>query len=422
MSDAVKRYTQITKAVYERPWALQPAMLAVIEEIVRLRAAGSAFTSDEIDQRVAAAANGPRRGGLRAQGVAVIPMYGVISKRMDLMSAMSGGTSVDQLTSQFRDALADPEVGAILFDVDSPGGSVEGITELANEIRAARGQKPMAAVANPTMASAAYWLSSQVDEVIASPSAIVGSIGVIGMHVDVSAQDEMLGEKVTLITAGEGKANGNEHEPLTDEARAELQAMADDYYGLFVGDVAAARGVKATQVTGNWKASAFTAKKAQAAGLVDRVETLDEAVGRMVGKINAPFGVGALSAADAPRAIGVLMATLPIHEQAALWTSERDRIAAHYAERERLRAKEGRPLSAQIEERLEALKQPLPDDPSPLVGIGTGGTVDTDLDTDQPEEADPPVSADWRGHARFDVLEAAARGSYALAPREVSPS
>lgn len=407
MSDAVKRYTQITKAVYERPWAIQPSMLAVIEEVVRLRVAGSAFTSDEIDQRVAAAANGPRRGGLRAQGVAVIPMYGVISKRMDLMSAMSGGTSVDQLTSQFRDALADPEVGAILFDVDSPGGSVEGITELANEIRAARGQKPMAAVANPTMASAAYWLSSQVDEVIASPSAIVGSIGVIGMHVDVSAQDEMLGEKVTLITAGEGKANGNEHEPLSDEARAELQAMADDYYGLFVGDVAAARAVKATQVTGSWKASAFTAKKAQVAGLVDRVETLDEAVGRMVGKINvgSAFGAGLT--------VGELLARMPIHEQLALLNSEVERVSAHYAKRAELRAKEGRTLPDQTHEQLAALAS---------LGTIQGDPVDTDLDTDQPEEADPPVSADWRGHARLDVLEAAARGSYALAPREVSPS
>jgi signal peptide peptidase SppA len=309
-----------------------------------------------------------------------MPIYGVISKRMDLMSAMSGGTSVDQLTSQFRDALADPEVGAIVFDVDSPGGSVDGITELANEIRAARGQKPMAAVANPTMASAAYWLASQADEVIASPSAIVGSIGVIGMHVDVSAQDAMLGEKVTLITAGDGKANGNEHEPLTDEARGELQAMADDYYGLFVNDVAAARGVKATQVTSSWKAQAFTAKKAQAAGLVDRVETLDAAVGRMVGKLNAPLGFGAVAPEQTPAAIAALMAALPIHEQAALWSSERDRIAAHYAERERLRAKEGRPLSAQAREQLDA-----------LTPLDVSGPVDPDLDTDEPEEADEPI-------------------------------
>jgi len=409
MSDPARKYTQVTKAVYERPWAIQPSMLAVIEEIVRLRAAGSPFGSDEIDQRVAAAANGPRRGGLRAQGVAVIPMYGVISKRMDLMTAMSGGTSVDQLTSQFRDALADPDVGAILFDVDSPGGSVDGITELANEIRSARGQKPMAAVANPTMASAAYWIASQVDEVIASPSALVGSIGIIGMHVDVSKQDEMLGEKVTLITAGAGKAEGNEHEPLSDEGRAKLQALADDYYALFTGDVAAARGVKASQVVGDWKADVFTARKAQAAGLVDRVETLDEAVGRMVGKINGGLGFGA----NAPEAIAGLLASLPIHEQLALLKGEGERVAAHYAKRAELRAKEGRTLPDQTTEQLAALES---------LGTIQGDPVEPDLDTDQPEEADPPAGADWRGNARLDVFEAATRGGYVLAPREVSPS
>jgi signal peptide peptidase SppA len=396
MSDPARKYTQVTKAVYERPWAIQPSMLAVIEEVVRLRAAGSPFGSDEIDQRVVAAANGPRRGGLRAQGVAVIPMYGVISKRMDLMTAMSGGTSVDQLTSQFRDALADPEVGAILFDVDSPGGSVDGITELANEIRSARGQKPMAAVANPTMASAAYWIASQADEVIASPSALVGSIGIIGMHVDVSKQDEMLGEKVTLITAGAGKAEGNEHEPLSDEGRAKLQTLADDYYALFTGDVAAARGVKASQVVTDWKADVFTAKKAQAAGLVDRVETLDEAVGRMVGKINVgtAFGAGLTVAG--------LLASLPIHEQLALLKSEGERVAAHYAKRAELRAKEGRDLPASTGEQLAALAS---------LGTIQGDPVDTDLDTDQPEEADEPTPDPTR--------LAAARARAALATSHV---
>lgn len=404
MSDPARKYTQVTKAVYERPWAIQPSMLAVIEEIVRLRAAGSPFSDDEVDQRVAAAANGPRRGGLRAQGVAVIPMYGVISKRMDLMTAMSGGTSVDQLTSQFRDALADPEVGAILFDVDSPGGSVDGITELANEIRSARGQKPMAAVANPTMASAAYWIGSQVDEVIASPSALVGSIGIIGMHVDVSKQDEMLGEKVTLITAGAGKDTGNEHEPLTDAGRAKLQALADDYYALFTSDVAAARGVKASQVVSDWKADVFTAKKAQAAGLVDRVETLDEAVGRMVSGVN----VGAAFAAGLT--VAGLLAAMPIHEQLALLKGEGERVAAHYAKRAELRAKEGRTLPETTEEQLAALAS---------LGTIQGEPVEPDLDTDQPEEADPPVAVTPIAHESFEILEAATRGGYALPPREV---
>lgn len=286
MSGSQRRYPQITKAVYERPWAIMPERLAVIEEIVRLRVAGTPLTDDEIQSRLAAASSGPRNGAGQGQGVAVIPVYGVISHRMDLMSQISGGTSVQGLQRAFRGALADPEVGGIVFDIDSPGGSVEGIFEFAEEVFAARGQKPMASVANSTMASAAYLLGAQADEVIASPSSIVGSIGIIGMHVDVSAQDEMLGEKVTLITAGDGKADTNEHIPLSDDARAKLQSMADDYYGLFVKAVVAGRGVKASVVTDDWQASVFTARKAKTAGLADRVDTLDATVRRMVAKVN----------------------------------------------------------------------------------------------------------------------------------------
>ena len=342
--------------------------------------------------------------------MAVIPIYGVICKRLDLMSAMSGGTSVESITRDFRSALADPEVGAIVFDVDSPGGSVEGITELANEIRAARGQKPMAAVANSFMASAAYWIASAADEVIASPSSMVGSVGVIAMHVDISKQDEMFGEAYTFITAGEGKADGNEHEPLSDAARTDLQAGVDDYYALFTGDVAAARGVKPSVISGDWKAAVFTAKKAQAAGLVDRVATLDATVRQMV--VQANQAPGSFATVEPPQVIAGLLATLPIHEQLAVLNSEGERVAAHYAEKARLRAKVGREIPESTEEQLAAL--------APLRTIQSD-LVDPDLDTDESEEADPPAGADWRGNARLDVLEQATRGGYALAPKEVPP-
>lgn len=329
MPDPARRYTQVTKAIYERPWAITPRMLAVLEEIVRLRAAGTPLTADEIETRVGAAQNGPRRGGLRAQGVAVIPIYGVIAPKTNLMSEMSGATTVEGLLRNFRAALADPDVGAIVFDVDSPGGSVESVTEAANEIRAARGVKPMVAVSNTTMASAAYWLASAADEVVASPSSVTGSIGIIGVHVDVSAQDEMLGEKYTLITAGEGKADGNEHEPLSDEARADMQAMADDFYALFTADIAKARGVTKAKIVNDWQAQVFTARKAVEAGIADRVDTLDATVRRMVVAANRSTGAAAhaLAAAGltAQEQIGVLMSTIDPTEQRAV----AERYCAH---------------------------------------------------------------------------------------------
>lgn len=323
MPEPARRYSHITKAVYGRPWAIIPSTLAVIDEILQLRAAGSPLTDEEIETRIAAAQNGPRSGAARAQGVAVIPVYGVISPRMDLMTAMSGGTSVEGLTRAFREAQADPDVGAIVLDVDSPGGMVDGIPELAAEIRAARGGKPIAAVADHMMASAAYWLGSAADEVIASPSAAVGSIGVIGHHVDYSKADEMAGETWTVISAGEGKEANSGHVPLTDDARAELQAMADDFYAAFSGDVAAARRVPVETVTDDWKAGVFTAKRAKSKGLVDRIDTLDATVRRMVVQANqtGQAAAHALAAAGltAQEQISVLLSTLaPIDQRAVL--------------------------------------------------------------------------------------------------------
>jgi signal peptide peptidase SppA len=331
------------------------------------------------------------------------------------MSEMSGASTVESLMRDFRGAMADTDVGAIVLDIDSPGGAVDAITEAAGEIRAARGRKPIYAVANTTMASAAYWLGSAADSVIAAPSAVIGSIGIIGMHVDMSAADQMAGERWTMITAGEGKANGNEHQPLTDEARDEMQTMADDFYGLFTADVAAARGVPVDRITDQWKAGVFTAKRAVEAGLADGIGTLDATVSRAMAQASArPTMVAGWDPATLPaaEAVPTALATLPIHEQLAVLTAEGERVTAHYAKRAELRAKEGRPaLSADTEERLAALD---------ALGTIQGAPDDTDLDTDQPEEADSPNAADWRGRAHLDVLEAATRGGYHLPPIEVT--
>ena len=327
-----RHYTQISKAVYERPWAIQPAMLAVIEEIVRLRAVGAPLTDEEIETRIAAASNGPRTGAARAQGVAVIPVYGVISPRMNLMTALSGGTSVEGLTRAFREAMADPDVGAIVLDVDSPGGQVEGITELAAEIRSARGQKPVTAVANHVMASAAYWLASAADEIVATPSAQVGSIGVIGHHLDTSRADDIAGETWTVITAGEGKDANSGHVPLSADGRAEMQALADDFYALFTADVATARSVPVATVVDEWKAQVYTAKRALGKGLVDRIDTLDATVRRMVVQANQTGAAAAhaLAAAGltAQEQITVLLGLLPATDQRAVLDEHVARLQA----------------------------------------------------------------------------------------------
>jgi signal peptide peptidase SppA len=161
----------------------------------------------------------------------------------DAMTEISGGASVDGFLTAFRAALADPDVAHIVLDIDSPGGAVDLIPEAAAEIRAGRARKPVTAIANTDAASAAYWLASQASELVVTPSGKVGSIGVFAAHDDISAAQEKLGVKTTLISAGDHKTEESPFEPLTQEARDAIQARVDGYYRMFVADVAKGRGV-----------------------------------------------------------------------------------------------------------------------------------------------------------------------------------
>jgi ClpP class serine protease len=169
------KYHHVVGEVFRKPWAILPEKLDLIAELVALRASGGKLSEEEIRSRLDAAA---LTAGPRSQqsfgAVAVIPIRGVISHRANLMSQFSGGMSIEKLTSSFRAALADQSIKAIVFDVDSPGGGVEGVPELAEEIYKSRSQKKSVAVANAMAASAAYWLASAAGELVVVPSGQVG--------------------------------------------------------------------------------------------------------------------------------------------------------------------------------------------------------------------------------------------------------
>jgi signal peptide peptidase SppA len=183
---------------------------------------------------------------------AVLPLYGVMSQKMNLITQYSGGTSTEIFGSWFDDAMADSTVGRIILEVDSPGGSVYGISELSRKIYKARGTKPIVAVANSLMASAAYWVASAADEIHITPGGEIGSIGVIAIHVDRSEANKEAGFNVSYITAGKYKAEGNFDQPLDPEAHDFIQSRVDDYYSMFIKDVARNRGVSDAAVRSNF--------------------------------------------------------------------------------------------------------------------------------------------------------------------------
>jgi capsid assembly protease len=270
------------------PWAIERRCLDAFVTILDRWAEGEPMPAQLAEQiaQDKQARDTRRSNAMQASngGIAVLPMYGVLSQRGNMVEDISGpgSTSTQAFGRMLSDALADEGVGQILIDVDSPGGSVYGIAELAAQVRAARGSKPIVAVANSLAASAAYWLASQASELYVTPGGEVGSIGVFTTHTDRSEALKQQGLKTTLISAGKYKVEGNPFGPLDEEARAHLQGRADEVYATFTADIAKGRGVPIAQVRDDMGQGRLVgADAAYKASMVDGIATLDEVLQRM---------------------------------------------------------------------------------------------------------------------------------------------
>lgn len=282
------KYAHIIAAVTEERWAIQRSKLQLMLDLLADQAAGTKFDADKRQARIGSRP-GSGEGQQRQGAVAILPLRGVIANRMNLMSEISGGTSSEQFGAIFDAMMANDAVKAIIFDVDSPGGAVSGTAELAAKIFAARGRKPIIAHVNATCASAAYWIASAADEIVVTPTGVVGSIGVLAVHEDVSGALEKAGIRKTIISAGELKAEGNPYEALGNEARGRIQARIDSAYGMFVGDVAKHRRVSEARVRdGFGRGDTVDARAAVAEGMADRVGTLEETLARLGASNFAP--------------------------------------------------------------------------------------------------------------------------------------
>lgn len=278
-------YSRIIKYVSEQPWALMPDTLAIAMDLLEFRAGGERLTQDQIHARIDAARKPGTPIGEAPRGVAIIRIRGVLCQHASELEQVSSpaGAASERISQLFRGALADPQVGAILFDVDSPGGSVYGTQEVADEIFAARGQKPMVALSNSLMASAAFWIGSAADELVVTPGGDVGGHGVFSAHEDRSELMKQQGRRIEFVSAGRYKTEGNPFEPLSDEARANMQERVDEAYGRFTKALARNRGVSVERVRTDFgEGRVVGARDAVARGMADRVETADQVLARLM--------------------------------------------------------------------------------------------------------------------------------------------
>lgn len=270
------------------PWALMPERLQAMSGILTRWSAGEPPSDETLFQvntdRVLRDTRKQMAAASTGSGIAVLPLYGVVTQRGNMVDDISGpgSSSTQQFTSVLRQMLADDTVGQILIDIDSPGGSVYGVSELASEIIKARAQKPVIAVANSLAASAAYWIGCSASEFYVTPGGEVGSIGVWQAHFDYSKALEEDGVKPTLISAGKFKVEGNPYVPLDEQAQAFMQSRVDDYYNAFVEAVAIGRGVSINDVkTGMGEGRVLGADAAMAQNMVDGIATFDDVLTKM---------------------------------------------------------------------------------------------------------------------------------------------
>ena len=301
------RYHAILAEWLNTPWALRREVLQAHVRVLAAKLAGGSPAYRAMEDE------GPINGGERISafearrrdvqamagnggGIAVLPLHGTIVQRAGMMTELCGGTSTQQFGAALDAAMADETVGQILIDVDSPGGSVYGVQELGDQIAAARKVKPVVASVNSLAASAGYWLAAQAGEVYVTPGGEAGSIGVWMAHEDWSAAMAEQGVKVTLISSGKHKVEGNPYEPLSEEARTFLQGRTDEYYAAFTKAVAKGRGVPIDAVrSGMGQGRVLGAEAALAEKMVDGIKTFAEVVHQMRRNGTKPAGRNALA-------------------------------------------------------------------------------------------------------------------------------
>jgi signal peptide peptidase SppA len=263
-----------------QPWAVTKKVLDALVHDIQHRGAAPEASAAAVDAggespmaRILASARDRRPRADVRDGVAVIRVRGALIKEADYWSWYFNESSYEGIRADIQAALDDASARAIVLDVDSPGGTVDGALELADFVHAAGAKKPIYAFANGQMTSAALKFASQAKEISAVRTAEVGSIGVRMVHIDFSGMDERLGIKITHLTAGKYKALGNDSEPLSEEAREYFQGILDRYYTIFVDTVARGRDMTAEQVLAMADGRIYVAEEAVEIGMIDRLDT-----------------------------------------------------------------------------------------------------------------------------------------------------
>ena len=271
----------IASRVFGTPLLIARAKLEVILGVLAPRFAGGTLEPLQLET------DPPPLISVTVEKIAVVSVIGTLVSRSGYLDAASGLQAYGDIADAIATAMDDASVRGVILDVDSPGGEVGGLFDLVEQIRTIRtaSAKPLWAVANESALSAAYAIASAADRLYVTRTGEVGSIGVVAVHVDESGADAKAGLAWTFVFAGDRKVDGNAHEPLSERARATIQADVERLYAEFCALVAANRGLSPDAVR-RTEAAIYRGTLAVRAGLADRLGTLDLAITEMAAELD----------------------------------------------------------------------------------------------------------------------------------------
>jgi len=271
----MKDFRHVNAAVFNEPWLIDPAkMVLITAALEHVMAGGEPWTARGADPSM-------KRTPVKCEIIgttAVIPVMGVISRRMNMFTEISGGTSIEMLDAQFSEALKNDAVKNILFNFDTPGGAAQGVPEFASRIFNAAQTSTKSIVGYcECAASAGYWMASQCDSLYCSEAAPIGSIGVIMTIMDDTRAMKNQGVDPVVIRSGELKAPGNG--PITPNQMTSLQDRVQQIFGMFKDGVSRARpnlDIESVSTGDVW-----LGKRAVEMGLVDDISTFEEVLAKL---------------------------------------------------------------------------------------------------------------------------------------------
>lgn len=263
----------------DRPWAITPRGIKAL-----LRAAQHPDFEAVAARLGKPVENGNGRDVENHNGAAVVNIRGPLFRYRSIFTWLLGGTSVEETSLALHAALDDPAIKRVVLAMNSPGGQIDGINELANSIRAANEQKPVTAYVDGLAGSGAYWLASAAGKIVTDETAQLGSIGVLATVMDDREAEERRGVKRYDVISSQSPLKRSD--PASDEGRQQLQEMVDAMAQVFIEKVARFRGVDPERVQRDFGGGAvLPARKAIRAGMADRLGSLRGLLAQMPGRM-----------------------------------------------------------------------------------------------------------------------------------------